>query len=92
MMAGLPVVASNIGQLNDLIQNEKNGFLYPPENIEALSKILLRLKENSHLRQTIGTAAKAHIIQNHTWDIVVSQILSLSNLENNQNYTGELIQ
>ncbi len=92
MMAGLPVVASNIGQLNDLIQNEKNGFLYPPENIETLSKILLRLKENSHLRQTIGTAAKAHIIQNHTWDIVVSQILSLSNLENNQNYTGELIQ
>jgi len=92
MMAGLPVVASNIGQLNDLIQNEKNGFLYPPENIESLSKILFRLNEDSHLRQTIGTAAKAHIIQNHTWDIVVSQILSLSNLENNQNYTGELIQ
>jgi len=92
MMAGLPVVASNIGQLNDLIQNEDNGFLYPPGDSVALSKILLRLSEGAQLRQTIGTAAKAHIIQNHTWDIVVSKILSLSNLDNNQNYAGELIQ
>ena len=63
-------------------------FYIPPGDSVALSKILLRLSEGAQLRQTIGTAAKAHIIQNHTWDIVVSKILSLSNLDNKQNYAG----
>jgi glycosyltransferase involved in cell wall biosynthesis len=92
MAAGLPVVSSNIGQLSELIQNEYCGFLYRPGDSEALSKILLRLMKDPKLRKTVGAAAKDYIIQNHTWDIVVSKILSLSNLKNIPQYKGELVQ
>ena len=92
MAAGLPVVSSNIGQLAELIQNEYCGFLYRPGDSAALSKILLRLIKDPQLRKTVGTAAKDYIIQNHTWDIVVSKILSLSNLKNEKQHSGELVQ
>ena len=92
MASGLPVVASQIGQLKELIQNEVNGFLFPPGDSKALSKVLLRLMENPDLRQSVGKAARASIIQNHTWDIVINQILSLGEIRQEQICKGELIQ
>ncbi len=92
MISGLPVVASQIGQLKELIQNEANGFLFPPGDSKALSKVLLRLVKNPDLRQSIGKTARASIIQNHTWDIVINQILSLGEIRQEQICKGELIQ
>ena len=92
MISGIPVVASQIGQLKELIQNEVNGFLFPPGDSKALSKVLLRLVKNPDLRQSIGKTARASIIQNHTWDIVINQILSLGEIRQEQISKGELIQ
>ena len=81
-----------VGQLKELIQNEVNGFLFPPGDSKVLSKVLLRLMENPDLRQSVGKAARASIIQNHTWDIVINQILSLGEIRQEQICKGELIQ
>lgn len=78
MAAGLPVVASRVGQLMKLIQNGVNGFLYTPDDITALVKTLETLRQDCELRIRIGKAARATVIRHHTWDGVARHILNLA--------------
>jgi len=54
LAAGLPVIATQVGGLTDMITNRVNGFLAPPGNIELLGNSILALLQNDHLRHTIA--------------------------------------
>src|SRR5262249_27398765 len=54
MAAGLPVVASRVGQLQQLIQTEVNGLLVPPGDATALVGALERLRSQPELRLRLG--------------------------------------
>jgi len=56
MACGLPVVCHNRGGYVDIIDHGRNGFLFDTQR-EALG-ILLRLKEDRTLRESIGRAAR----------------------------------
>lgn len=53
-LAGLPVVASNVGGIPEIIENEKDGLLVPPENSEKLSEAIKKLIDNKPLRETLA--------------------------------------
>ena len=78
MAAGLPVVASRVGQLTELIQDGVNGLLYPPDDSDCLAEKLHLLKFHSELRDSLGLKAKEHIDKHYTWDIVVRRILNFA--------------
>lgn len=80
MAAGLPVVASRIGQLDNLIDHGHTGILYPPEDIGALAAALIRLSDDERLRSRLGTAARTAILNGYTWDAVGARILSHAGL------------
>lgn len=79
MAAGLPVVASRIGQLEKLIQDQVNGLLCPPGDVTALAAALERLQQDSLLRVRLGQAARATVLQKHTWQAIVRRIFNLAN-------------
>jgi glycosyltransferase involved in cell wall biosynthesis len=81
MAAGLPVVASRIGQLATLIRHEVTGLLCPPGDPEALAAALDRLRREPALRSRLGQAARTEILGKHTWQAVVRQVLGLAGLE-----------
>jgi glycosyltransferase involved in cell wall biosynthesis len=81
MAAGLPVVASDIGQLKSLIEDEANGLLVPPGDSVALATALDRLRQDSNLATRLGQAAPKAMMQNHTWDAVTQRILHLTGFE-----------
>lgn len=62
--AGLPVVASRVGGIPEIIDNEKNGLLVTPANPEEIGAALKRLIDSSNLRTILGTAFKEHVTQN----------------------------
>jgi len=78
MAAGLPVVASRVGQLQKLIEPGVNGLLVPPGDTAALAAALGRLQSDPQLRLRLGQAARAAVIRQHTWDAVAEQILRLA--------------
>ncbi|MET3939392.1 glycosyltransferase involved in cell wall biosynthesis [Paenibacillus sp. PvP094] len=57
MSCGIPVVASNVGGLNDLIQDGFNGLLVPPGD-DALTAALVRLLEDRAERERLGIYAR----------------------------------
>jgi len=53
----LPVIATNVGGIPELIENGKEGILVPPENPKALARAINNLLENKELREKLNRAA-----------------------------------
>jgi glycosyltransferase involved in cell wall biosynthesis len=80
MAAALPVVASRIGDLDQIVQPEVTGLLCPPGDPAALAATLERLRGDAPLRRRLGDAARARVLGEHSWDAVVARILDLAGL------------
>jgi glycosyltransferase involved in cell wall biosynthesis len=68
MASGLPVVASNIDGVTELIEDDRTGRLFPPGDDEALAAILLALLQDAPALSRLGAAAHAEIYSRQlTW-------------------------
>lgn len=62
MYVGKPVIATSaVGAAYDLIENGKNGFIVPANNIKALSNALESVVENSSIGQKMGLVSQRKI-------------------------------
>lgn len=59
MAQGLPIVASRVGGIPELITHERTGLLVPPSDAAALAQALMRLAGDSAWRAQLGTTARA---------------------------------
>jgi glycosyltransferase involved in cell wall biosynthesis len=57
MAAGLAIVATPVGAVEDIITDEVNGLLVPPGDVDALTLALQRLVADPALRARLGKAA-----------------------------------
>lgn len=78
MAAGLPVVASDIGQIPTVVRDGVTGLLVPPGDAAALVAALARLRRDPALRARLGRAAHAAVLRRHTWDAVATRIMTLA--------------
>ena len=61
MAASLPVVATPVGGVPELIEDGKTGWLVPPRDAEALASRLRLLLCNPELRLSMGVAGYARV-------------------------------
>lgn len=54
LAAGLPVVASSIGGIPEVVRHGENGFIIDPGDSQALANYIVLLASNSELREIIG--------------------------------------
>jgi glycosyltransferase involved in cell wall biosynthesis len=80
MAAGLPTVASRVGQLGELISDGVTGLLCPADDAGGLAMRLELLRRDPHLRTRLGAAARARVLQGHTWGATAERVLSLAGL------------
>lgn len=59
MAAGLAVVATPVGAVEDIIRDGQTGLLVPPGDVPALTDALMRLVNDPELRARLGSAAQA---------------------------------
>jgi glycosyltransferase involved in cell wall biosynthesis len=67
MAFGLPVVGWRTGNLPNLAEDEREGLLLEPGDVEALSQALLRLALDRDVRAKLGAAAKRRALARPTW-------------------------
>jgi glycosyltransferase involved in cell wall biosynthesis len=68
MAFGLPVVGWRAGNLPHLVEDEREGLLVEPGDVEALSRALVRLAFDRDVRTRLGAAAKRRALTRPTWE------------------------
>lgn len=58
LASGLPVIASRVGGLDDVVVDGSNGILLPPGDVQALTQAILRLVSDAPLRRKMSLAAR----------------------------------
>lgn len=76
MAAGLPVVASEVGQLLSIIRHGETGLLCEPGKAAPLAQNIGKLIRQPLLRRELGDKARHYVLQHHTWDSVVRRTLN----------------
>ena len=61
MAAGLPVIATAVGGLPEVVEPNKTGLLIPPRDPNALAGALEQLLSDSALAHQLGANARAHV-------------------------------
>lgn len=57
-MAGLPVIASDVGHIPSMVEHGENGLLVPPGDLDALASAIAKLASDPGLRRSYGAAAR----------------------------------
>jgi glycosyltransferase involved in cell wall biosynthesis len=74
--SGLPVVASAVGGVPELIRDGETGLLFPPGDSGRLAEAIIRLLEDDDLYQRLKTGAIQEIQQGKfSWDVAAEEIL-----------------
>jgi glycosyltransferase involved in cell wall biosynthesis len=68
MATGLPVVATDVGGVSDLVQPGVTGFLAPAGDVDALAVHVRRLAEDGAMRRQFGELGKLAVAENHSID------------------------
>lgn len=63
MGSGVPVVASNISGIPELVEDRSNGVLVPPRDPHALAAALEELQRDSTLRRRLGAAGRETVLR-----------------------------
>jgi glycosyltransferase involved in cell wall biosynthesis len=58
LRAGLPIVATNVGGVQELVVHGHNGLLVPPNDVEAATQALQLIVDNAALRVTFGSRGR----------------------------------
>lgn len=72
MAAGLPVVATAVGGLRDLIEDGRTGLLVPrPDDVEALAAAVQRVLADEALAARLAAAARAETRERYSFERMV---------------------
>ena len=77
MAYGVPVIATPVGGVVDMMEPEQHGLWVSPGDVPALTRSLVRLAESASLRATLGAAAREHVIRNNGIDAGLGQLFRL---------------
>jgi glycosyltransferase involved in cell wall biosynthesis len=72
MAAGTPVVATRSGGIVETMRDHETGFLVAKNDCRALAEAILKLLENSVLRESMGRAARKRVLEHFHWDTIVA--------------------
>jgi len=77
LAAGLPVVATRVGGIPEIIEDGESGLLVPPHNPDDLAEAILRVLNDSEFARTLGRAGKDRVQKVFSFDRLVKETADL---------------
>ncbi len=71
MASGVPVVASRVGGLPEVVEHGVTGYLAPVGDVEAMAEFSLRILSDCEVRKRFGEAARERAVRLFDWHAVV---------------------
>jgi len=78
MGKGIPVVAPDLDVVTSIMSDGSHGKTFKYDDFEAFEEAVSCLVDDRELRQTMGENGRRHILENHTWDKVAENIVSVA--------------
>jgi lipopolysaccharide heptosyltransferase II len=75
--AGVPVVATKVGGVIDIIEDGKNGLLVPPADSKSMAEAILRIFEDTQLARELAENAYIKIKEEYTVELMVKNTLNV---------------
>jgi glycosyltransferase involved in cell wall biosynthesis len=75
MAMGKGIVASRLGQIGDVLENDVNALLVEPGNADQLSKAIQKLSNDRPLLERLGRSSRQAAIERHTWKQNAERVL-----------------
>jgi len=66
LSVGIPVIATRVGDMEQYIKDNENGFLAEPENVEDISQIMARILANPTISNQVGK--KGRLVARNVFD------------------------
>ncbi len=78
LAAGLPTVASRIGQIEEILEDDVTGVLCAPGDAGTMADRIVELLGDDVKRRRMAVAARERACSRHTWDAVAAKILAIA--------------
>lgn len=79
MSAGLPIVASDLPNLREVLTHDVDGLLCPASDVDAWCNALERLRASTELRSRLGKNAISIFKRKYSWDARARNLLDAIN-------------
>lgn len=76
MAAGLPVISTLVGGVDDVLEEERSGFMVPVGDVDAMAARVRLLAETPDLRHRMGAHGR-EAAQRLTWDVINEELLGV---------------
>ena len=73
MAARLPVAASDVGGIPDIVEHERTGLLFPQGDPDAVAGAVVRLSGDGDLRERLVKAAGERVRERFSWPVIAGQ-------------------
>lgn len=71
-LAGLPVIATNVGSMGDVVENKINGYLVEP-NIDEIASRVVEISKSAELRKELGDRGKERARQRFSVEAMINR-------------------
>jgi len=71
----IPIIATNVGGIPELIINEETGMLVPPNDLEKLKETINELLSNKELAEKLANNGFDFVMNNLTWEVLLPKYI-----------------
>lgn len=77
MATGIPLIASDLPVLREVLEHERNCLLAPPKDVTAWTGAIRRLASDVELRGRLAKAAHTDVTRQHNWETRATKIMRM---------------
>jgi glycosyltransferase involved in cell wall biosynthesis len=78
MAMARPVVAARVGQVEEVIEHGRTGWLYTPGDARQLAELIRLIANDPRLCRQAGTAARERVLARHTWQRNAERVTAIA--------------
>ena len=75
LACGLPVIATNVRAVPEIVENGKSGFLVPPKDHDKLAECIEILLNNAALCRSFGKQGRLNVVENFNIENQINQLI-----------------